>query len=220
MMKSMDYEWTSDTPYRKDYLYPQPEGLVSVRDILYTNRDGCRYVLLRWGMDADFQVDRFTFELTQLDFAEECLETVTVTYQGVDIPTVRQRECFVVPRGIALQEKCADIRVRLIELVSGKYIYRVKGMRVEVDYLVPMPWKYDERGGKDVKLSDKIPLRVYSKRRGRVGFRWPVVGLSVVLLILIMLLPVLFPGTEEVQSGGYPAETEAVDVDDRLPAMK
>ncbi len=220
MMKPTDFEWTSDTPYREDYRYPQPEGLVALRDLLYTNRDGCRYVLLRWGMEADFKVDRFTFELTQLDFAEECLETITVTYQGMDIPSVQRGECFVAPRGIVLREKCADIRVRLVEVVSSNYVYRVKGMRVDVEYLTPVPWEYDERGGRGDKLSDKIPLRVHSKRRGRVGFRWPAVFLSVVLLLLVMLLPILIPDTKEVHAGGHAKETEAVDVSDRTLAVE
>lgn len=202
------YEFSTDVSVKETYAHPQPEGLMAVQDFLFTNRAGGRYVLLRWVMEAEFPVDRFTIELKQMDPVNECLDTVTVTYQGLDIPPLKQGDLFVPAQGIAVQDKCTDIRVRLIEVVSGDFVYRVKGSRVEVDFCAPEPWVYDPRGGREDRLSDTVSLRVGSKLGGKVRFGWPIAILSALLLILLMVLPYLTYDREETYEKKEASHTE------------
>lgn len=198
MMKPSEFDRNTDrlAAVRIPYTRPCPEGLMAVRDFLFTEAEGGRCLLLRWVKEADFEVDSFTFELEQLDAAGGCLGVIAVTYQGMDIPPIAPGETFVPERGIAVHRSCTDIRVRLTELISGSYMYRVKGNRVEIDYRISEPWVYGMWDGREDGLSDTVSLRVVSGRRRRVRLLWPAAVLSVLLLILVILAPFIFHGEE------------------------
>ena len=89
---------------KKPYTLPQPEGLLRVQDYLFTEVGGCRCVLLRWVMEADFPVDAFTFELSELDAADECIGTETLTYYQRDFHNVGTGDVFVPLDGVAVEE--------------------------------------------------------------------------------------------------------------------
>jgi hypothetical protein len=97
--------------------------------------------------------------------------------------------------------------VQILEVVSGRYTYRVKGTRVEAGYRPPEYWVYDKKPGRSDDLSDKIPLRVASKGRGRVRFVRPVAILAVILLLFLILYPYIRPFIPEPEEETAEAET-------------
>lgn len=171
------------------YGYPQPTGLVAVREYLFTEAEGERVVLLRWAVEADFPVDRFRFCLEQLDGAGECLGSVTVTCGGKE-PDGAGRGSLLTPSdGIAVDRKCEDIRVKLLEVVSGQYVYRPRGSGADMSFEPPLPWKYDEWGGGQEGLSDRVCLRTESMKSrgvGGVGAGYRAIGALAVLLSLLL----------------------------------
>ncbi len=193
MMSSAFDKNTVRAAAKESYLYPQPEGLLRVQDYLFAEACGCRCVLLRWVMEAEHPLDAFTFELSQLDAADECIGTVTVTYHKRDFHGVKTGEVFVPLDGVAVEDGCASVRVQLLEAVSGQYIYRVKGTHVEAGYRSPEYWSHDKHPGREDRLTDKKPLRVNCKRRAQVGLILPVAGLAVVVMVVAMLFPYIRP---------------------------
>ena len=171
------------------YPHPQPEGLVAVREYRIADGGGTPCLLLKWALEADLPVDRFLFAVEELDAVGDLLETLTVTCEGTDIPPVHPGECFVPPRGILLREACTDIRVRLLEVESAGYLYRVRDGRVTVDYRGEEPWTYEDEGGASEGLSSRVSLRVRSKLSRRARFLWPVALLTFLLILLAILAP-------------------------------
>ena len=215
MMKQVDlYTDDSARSVKERYVHPQPEGLVSVQDFLLTSTDDGRCALIRWSMDAEFPVDRFTFLFKELDAGGEVLKEETVTYEGLDIPPAACGELFVTERAIAVSERCADIMVQLIELHSGNYVYRVKGTRAEVDYRVEDAWLYDKKAGRKEKLNKKISLRVFSKCRVKIKTRWLVTVLTVLLLAFVIFFPmirlIVTPYVRALKEAIFPPEEETV----------
>ena len=215
MMKQFDlYTDDSARSVKERYVHPQPEGLVSVQDFLLTGTDDGRCVLIRWSMDAEFPVDRFTFLFKELDAGGAVLREETVTYEGLDIPPAACGELFVTERAIAVSERCADIMVQLIELNSGNYVYRVRGTRAEVDYRVEDAWQYDKKAGHKEKLNKKISLRVFSKCRVKIKSRWLVTVLAVLLLAFVILFPmirlIVTPYIQALKEAIFPPEEETV----------
>ena len=193
MMKRFDFEAAlADITPKESYAYPQPEGLVTVQDYLFSAVEGTRCVLIRWCKEADFPIDEYTFELQQLDVADQLLESVTVTYKGRDIPAAAKGDSFVPERAVTVLPRCHSIRVQLVELISGNYVYRVKGIRVEVGYRTAEPWQYDVKGGRKEGLSDRIPLRVESKRRYTARACGFIAFLAALALAVVILFPWLF----------------------------
>ena len=202
---------------KEPYTLPQPEGLLRVQDYLFTEVGGCRCVLLRWVMEADFPVDAFTFELSELDAADECIGTETLTYYQRDFHNVGTGDVFVPLDGVAVEEGCASVAVRLVEVVSGQYVYRVKGTRVEVGYRAPEYWSYDKNPGRGDRLSEEQPLRVKAKRRTRVGFILPAAVLALAVMLVAMVFPYIrpyLPNFEEETASETGYETAFEDQDD------
>lgn len=180
-----------DRVVRGLYASPQPAGLCAVREYLLTDREGVRVLLLRWVKETEYPIDEMTFDVTMLDALGEELGTMTVTRRGSDIPAAETGHVFTPERGIVVDGGCTDVRVRLTEVRSGCYIYRVENGAVTTDYEAPEPWRYDPRGGEREGLTDTACLRVRSKRAGKVRFLWPAALLTVILLVYALLRPYL-----------------------------
>jgi hypothetical protein len=193
MMKETDRLISSrpEASRREPYLHPQPEGLVAVKDYLFARVDGQACLLLRWVLDTDLPVERVTFALRELDPAGEELETVTVTYEGEDIPRAPRGTCFAPDRGISVHERCTDLRVILLEVASEGYLYRRRGERMVLDYVPEEPWVFRDTDGEEEGLSDTVPLRLTSKRRGHPRFLCPLALGAFLLTLLVILLPLL-----------------------------
>ncbi len=202
-MKPLNFDASSSrTSAKESYLLPQPEGVVRVQDYLFTEIQGTRCVLIRWVMEADFRVDSFAFELTELDVAENSLGTTAVTCGRADIGSAAKGTVFVPMEAVPVQEKCTAVKIRLTEVTSGNYVYGIKGTRVEPGYRAPERWTYDKRPGREDGLSDNRPLRVIRKRRSRVRFLWPVAVVTAILMLLMLLDPyVPRPPKEETSTG-------------------
>ncbi len=190
MMKPLKFDANCVRSSAKEsYLLPQPEGVVRVQDYLFTEIEGTRCVLLRWVMEADFPVDSFTFVLTESDAAESDLGTTTVTCGRADVASVAKGAVFTPASAIPVGEKCTAVKIQLTEVVSGDYVYTVKGTRVEAGYRAPERWVYDKNPGREDGLSDKRLLRVVPKRRKNARFLWIPAVLTAILLILMILDP-------------------------------
>ena len=173
------------------YVHPQLGGLVTVREYRMADVDGSPCLLLKWALEADFSVDRFRFSVDELDVAGELLETLTVTCEGKDIPPLSTGECFVPPCAIRLKEACADVRIRLLEVESAGYLYKIRNGRVTLDYEAEEPWVYGADDGVSDGLNTHTSLRVRSKMKRRVRFLWPAALLTFLLLLLAILAPSL-----------------------------
>ena len=173
------------------YIHPQPDAPVAVREYRMADVDGSPCLLLKWALEADFSVDRFRFSVDELDVAGELLETLTVTCEGKDIPPLSTGECFVPPCAIRLKEACADVRIRLLEVESAGYLYKIRNGRVTLDYEAEEPWVYGADDGVSDGLNTHTSLRVRSKMKRRVRFLWPAALLTFLLLLFAILAPSL-----------------------------
>jgi hypothetical protein len=180
-----------DTAVRSLYAHPQPAGLCAVREYLLTRAEDTRVLLLRWIKEGDFTIDTMTFEVTMLDAIGVELGRKTVTWLDGDIPAAEVGHIFTPERGIPVDGSCMDIRIRLLEVTSGAYVYRVENNTVTVDYIPEEPWKYDAHGGEKQGLNEEHPLRVRSKRAGKVRHLWPIALLAVLFLAYTVVRPYL-----------------------------
>lgn len=184
----MTFESTASTAVHSLYAHPQSAGLCALREYLLTDSEAGRILLLRWVKEGDFGIDSMTFEVTMLDAIGNNLGQVTVTQKDGDIPPVEAGHIFTPDRGIPVDGGCVDIRVRLLEVRSGAYVYRVENGAVITDYDAPEPWRYDPCAGEGEQLTEENPLRVRSKRAGKVRFLWPAALLTMLALVYILII--------------------------------
>ena len=182
---------TGDMTVYSPYTLPQPAGLLAVREYLLTDVEGERLLILRWVRETEVPVDAMTYEIVMLDAVGAELGRRTATHLAADIPPAEIGAVFTLKRGIPVDEGCRNIRIRITEVRSGSYVYRTSGSTVVTDYIPEEPWSYDPNAGNREKLTDRIPLRVRSKRMGRVHHLWPVALLIALLLAAVITLPAL-----------------------------
>lgn len=175
------------------YTRPQPAGLCTLREYLLTDLEEGRVLLLRWVKEGDFPIDSMTFEITMLDAVGGELGRLTVTQKDGDIQPVEVGHSFSPDRGIAVDGGCMDIRMQLLEVRSGSYVYSVSGQTVTPDYDPPEPWHYDPHAGEKEHLTEEKGMRVRSKRAGKVRFLWPAALLTVLFLLYILIRPYVYP---------------------------
>ena len=175
------------------YPHPQPAGLCALREYLLIERpahaEEGKLLLLRFAKECDFPVDSLSFTITMLDAMGNDLGSVPVTLRDSEIPPVETGQIFTPDVGIAVESGCVDIRIRLTELASGDYRYRVEGATVTTEYAPEEPWSYDPRAGKEESLTEKKTLRVRSARGGKVRHLWPIALLAALLLVYLIAKP-------------------------------
>lgn len=171
------------------YAHPQPAGLCALREYLLTDTEEGRLLLTRWVKEADFPVDAMTFDITMLDAVGCEMGRTTVVLRDSDIPQVEMGHIFTPELGIPVADGCMDIRIRLREITSGAYVYRVAGNTVTTDYRPAEPWRYDPHAGEAEKLTEAKGVRVRSKSSGKVRHLWPVALLTLLLLIYVIAKP-------------------------------
>ncbi len=180
---------TKDTTVYSPYTLPQPAGLLSVQEYLLTDVDGERVLLLRWVKEFEFPIDSMTYEVVMLDAVGTELGRRTATHLMSDIPPAEAGSVFTLNRGISVDGGCMHVRVRVTEVKSGSYVYRVSGNTVSTDYVSEEPWTYDPKAGDDAKLTDQSPLCVRSKRTKKVHTLWPAAFLAALLIAASIILP-------------------------------
>jgi hypothetical protein len=176
---------------RADYRLTQPDGLPTVREYVIVERDGQRFLLLRWGRDCSLMPDHMTLEVEQLSAVGTSLGVSRVTYTASDLPMVERGESFILPCGIPVELLCTDVKVSLTEARHGACIFQVEGTRVTESYRPEEPWQYDPRGGEKVGLSDSTDLSVRSLKNRKVTLLWPVALAVLLTMVLLMILPCL-----------------------------
>ncbi len=173
------------------YTHPQPDAPVAVREYRMAEGDGVPCLFLKWALEEDVPLDSFRFAVEEMDTAGDLLETLTVTCEGAEIPPVTLGECFIAPRAIRIREACADVRIRLLEVESAGYVYKIRNGRVALDYAEEEPWCYAAEDGVSDGLNAHTSLRVRSKMKRRVRFLWPAALLTFLLILLAILAPSL-----------------------------
>ena len=192
-----------DTTVYSPYTHPQPAGLLSVQEYLLTDVDGVRVLLLRWIKEIGFPIDSMTYEVVTLDAVGAELGRHTVSHVASDIPSAEIGQSFTLNRGIPVEGGCMHIRVRITEVKSGAYVYRVSGTTVTADYIPEEPWTYDPKAGDGEKITDESTLRVRSKRTGKVHL----LGVAAFLAVLLIAASIILPYIADVFDGAFPDET-------------
>ncbi len=190
--------WQSKAPaLHRFYTHSQIEGLLRVREYLITDIGGRRCLLLRWVREMDADIDGMTYAVVQLDAAGRELNRRIITHERADIPTPRGG-IFAPERGIPADSRCADVRVYLLEVRSGEYIYRISPAatskeEVTVTYATEDAWVYDRQAVAREKLSENHPLAVRSLLGRRVRGLWPIVPFVLLALALLLASGILLP---------------------------
>ncbi len=172
------------------YEFPQSTELVAVQEYLFTNNSGKHCCLLKWIKYADFYISSMTFDLTELDASGKELDTTRHTVYGNSIPPTGKGETFAPGVGLVVANRCKNVRVKLLEVKSDDYTYRIENNVVKAYYDIEPLWESDSK--KEHKDRKKHLKRDADKSvRSKLGKRPFIIRLSVIVTLFLLMTFIL-----------------------------
>ena len=153
------------------YSHPQIRDFVSVNQYMFVSVMDKKYLTVRLTNDAGFTIDAISLDLYQLDSEGNTLKVTRVTQEE---PRVLTGNTFTLKELPELDDRCADIRVKIIYVISGAYRYTVHRDRVTVRYIPP---KKPRAAG-----------RVLYRRHGAIKPKRRLFMLTIVAIIAAMII--------------------------------
>ena len=136
-------------------------------------------------------MDTVELTLTQMDAYGNVL-TTTPVHLGIFLAAGKTA---AIDRGIRVEEKCVDFRVRVESVRSGDYVYHERGGRIVVDYEVEPVWQIDPADQHAYERQKFRSLGVRSKL-GKVPKLLGLITVLCALALLIISIRGFFPESE------------------------
>ncbi len=190
MKKNLDLGNTTAKPESSEhhfYELMQPDAPILLQDYILTDNASGKYCLLRWIKNFEYSITSIKLELTELDDSAMTCSVRCITFTEADLTQVNLGETFVPKSGIAVDPKCVSIRVKLIELQSDAYIYRLENEKIVIDYQITPPQPTSK--AKKRRKYKRTQLSVLKADRRLLGWA---VALSVIILILVFVAPYIY----------------------------
>lgn len=141
-----------------EYQYSQNNCLVTLKQYIFFTKNEKKYILLRFSNDSDFIVNGIKFELQQFDGNGRKIGKSILTARSI---SENPGSVFAVRDGFAVDNKCVDFIITVIEIYSGDYVYSLEHGVTTVSYV---PSHYESITAVDVVRKGRMV--VASKRRG------------------------------------------------------
>lgn len=116
------------------YSFPQIRDFVAVREYMFISKGEKRLITVRFCNETSFTVNEICVELYQLDGKGNTLRKTRLTDKG---RRVSSGNTFALRELPELDDKCVDIKVRVIYVISGDYRYNTVNGRVTARYIPP-----------------------------------------------------------------------------------
>lgn len=182
------------------YGHPQISGFITAKQYLFIARENKRYVAVRFSNDSGFAIDEICLELLQLDGKGNILKKTRITESGT---VVFAGTTFTLKSNPELDDKCVDVKVRIIYVISGAYRYTVRRDCVTAHYIAPR---------KIPKKRREIYTRQGAEQPKRRLFTLIVIAL-IVAMIGANVVQITIPFFEELGVVAYISELIGLDRD-------
>ncbi len=170
------------------YKYRQPAHPLELKEYLISNFSDRRCCLLRWKKMIDKPIKSIELDFSTLDAEGELIDTRRILITEKDIPNALGRRDFATEKAIPVSDACADVRIRLIEVLADNYVYTVSGKQVDTHYEIPQRWVYDDQS---IKAYSNMGRVISSKRRVKVRLARLAAVISVIMLAVWSFSPYL-----------------------------
>ncbi len=180
-------------PLHRVYEFPTGESPASVREYLLTDIGDRRCCILRWTKNFEFEISGMTFEISEFDKDSALLDKKTVTLDASELPPVSNGEVFTTSGAVSVSPLTDIVRVDLLEVRSGEYVYTKTKSGFSESYTLTAPWKQDRESRKAAKMAKSLgeytSRTVRSKRTVKVGKTWLFSVISLLVISTVVLTP-------------------------------
>lgn len=160
------------------YRYSQINNFVSVKDFMFVKENGINHLLIRFCNFSDFQVDSITFTIIQLDASGKTLDKLKFSLACEDL---FPGNIFTPSAGFKVHKDCCDCKVVFNKVISGNYVYRIKGGKIIADYCKPESDTVENSSNE----KSKIDFHVKSNR-----IKKPIASLSLAIVSLLLIITI------------------------------
>ena len=154
-------------------------ALLDITEYVFIREKGKKYLLLRFTNKSDFNITAMTFWLIQKNS-----DGKEIGERKISLTNLRcvAWETYSLDKGLLVDDRCADIDIKIISVVSGNYEYRSKNGEAFV--------RYDFQDRKMKKI-DRDPVCIqHSKLNSKVKFSGIILVLALVLILIATFTPI------------------------------
>lgn len=116
---------------KRIYIHEQPESFVRTDEYMIVEREGKRYIALRFVNRLETALENMTFVVLQLSADGSVIEK---SEMSCECGAIGAGEYFNYDRLIKMRRDCRDFRVVVLRAVSGRIIYTAEGGRTVARY--------------------------------------------------------------------------------------
>ena len=195
------------------YSYPQLSGYLSVKQFMIIERKEKKCLILRFANEADFEIKSARFNLKQLNAKGDVIDESKLEYLSLNL----KAGDMCAPRdGIVLKKDCADVLIKLVSLVGGRYEYHFKNDIVTAHY------NKNGYGKKTSRKSGSSQLDVVHRYSGGGKFYKRIAVFAFFLTVVAFVLSIWFGNLIEearwaedirIESAQKTIEEETITID-------
>ncbi len=167
------------------YDLPQPEGPLAVKDYLLGTVEGERCCILRFIKKLDVLVTRITFEIIQLNAGGAEIGRTPYTLVSSGSHQEGVGETFAPNCAMPIDDACTAIKIKIVEVISGSYVYTAHNKNMCVDYRMEESMPSEGDNGSKKKVRAKYTVR------SKLGKRPRIIWLFAILVILMLSSTIL-----------------------------
>lgn len=114
------------------YQHSQINDFVSVKNYIFTHKNGKKYLLIQFYSDLKHQVNEMEYTVRKLDAAGKEIGNVKVKRSNI---VFNPGSTYISTDGIEVDEKCCDFKVVFKHVRCDRYLYTVNSGNINVSYL-------------------------------------------------------------------------------------
>lgn len=102
------------------YNHPQPQGMLTLKQYIFSTNAGKRTLLLRFANESPLELDGFEFVIVELNRRGDVITRHRLFHSDLRIAA---GGTYCPTSGVVVSDECADFRIKVISIRSGIYRY-------------------------------------------------------------------------------------------------
>ena len=128
------------------YRHSQIEQFISIKEYMFVQREGSKYLIVRYTNDMNTTIDTMRFILTEMNADGDVIAVRRIEQKNLRADA---GATFAPNEGIPISDDCMDFTIKFEQASSDVYTYRPRGRKVCVYYTPPKKRRIKPPAGSD-----------------------------------------------------------------------
>ncbi len=143
----------------------QPDGPVALKEYILISIEKQRGCVFKFEKKEAINISSITFDIFELNNADEEIARHRYTVDSTEFKQRKKPSVFEPRLAVYIDQKCHAIKIQMVRVVSGSYVYTYEGNEVSVDYSMKDKWNPKKKEKKFRPMKAKKAAKHWKKRK-------------------------------------------------------